>query len=677
MRSQLLVLTGQKREAIFDLTARTLVPTWVSNEMVQTWAGLSPDGAWVAGRPYNRDGKVGCLLVENPTFRGNSEDARPGTANTETQECRQHTHTVSSVDFSRDMQLIATSSWDTTVGVWDRNVPDQGKAQSPVLMNTLQHAAAVYSSQFSTDNSHLLTVCKGGSAQVWNVETGQIAGATVTGVDDIGAQFRPETDELLTVDFEGHFDIWDWRESTKIWPTTQFFETSATIWSGNRSLVLSPDGRYAAIGGHGAMHIVDLTPLDDPRLPSPGDLTATAELFSGLRLNENGRPVRLTPNEWSARLQGQRRHSDSLETTEWFASVGDDPTQQRPDSLPEPPDPSSSASSFVHDIATAYAQSLDAAIDARDQQRIIEELRITDPVLAKLIEIRPKNEQLHLAQASRLAKRNDAAAAMSHRRTALALLEQQLPMHPDDQFLATQIAELLLETHSTAWHHLEIQQAISKLGTTLTIQKDGSVLASGEDPSGDLYSLQATTNINKIAAFRLEVLPDPSLPNEGPGRHPTGNFQLAAFRVFGTDANDPSIRVPIQISDASASYSWSDPSINVLGTIDEDDPRVWHVWGRFGEGHTAIFSLRQATTDSPDGTLLLELQHYTDGADSLNLGRFRLSVTSTSEAELQKLRKSIRDKLLSGHEVLAAVYRAIGYTAKADMLTPSAIPESK
>src|SRR5262249_42315761 len=55
-------------------------------------------------------------------------------------------------------------------------------------------------------------------------------------------------------------------------------------------------------------------------------------------------------------------------------------------------------------------------------------------------------------------------------------------------------------------------------GTELTNQPDLSVLATGKNPTPAKYTVTAPTKLTGITAFRLEVLPDPSLPAQGPGR---------------------------------------------------------------------------------------------------------------------------------------------------------------
>jgi mono/diheme cytochrome c family protein len=68
-------------------------------------------------------------------------------------------------------------------------------------------------------------------------------------------------------------------------------------------------------------------------------------------------------------------------------------------------------------------------------------------------------------------------------------------------------------------------------GTKLTAQPDGSILASGPVSHMDAYMVTAHTDLRNITAFRLEVLPDPSLPQGGVGRHPNGGFVLNDFRA--------------------------------------------------------------------------------------------------------------------------------------------------
>src|SRR5262249_37302296 len=82
--------------------------------------------------------------------------------------------------------------------------------------------------------------------------------------------------------------------------------------------------------------------------------------------------------------------------------------------------------------------------------------------------------------------------------------------------------------------------------------------------------------------------------------------------------------LPIGHAWASFDYKWSDADI--AGTIDESLAKVWHVWGRVGEAHHAVFVLRQPVAVGRGQTLVFKLRHK-DYQPGNNLGRFRLSVS--------------------------------------------------
>jgi hypothetical protein len=91
--------------------------------------------------------------------------------------------------------------------------------------------------------------------------------------------------------------------------------------------------------------------------------------------------------------------------------------------------------------------------------------------------------------------------------------------------------EKAVQTRSTTWTVLNPTSARSANGATLSVQPDGSILASGTLPQTDTYTIDAHTDLQKITAFRIEALPDASLPKGGSGRNPDGGFILNDFRV--------------------------------------------------------------------------------------------------------------------------------------------------
>jgi hypothetical protein len=75
-------------------------------------------------------------------------------------------------------------------------------------------------------------------------------------------------------------------------------------------------------------------------------------------------------------------------------------------------------------------------------------------------------------------------------------------------------------------------------GETLTVQQDGTILASGTLPTTDVVTFEVSTPLHGITGFRLETFADASLPVNGPGRYPTnGNFVLTEFTVDAEGLN--------------------------------------------------------------------------------------------------------------------------------------------
>ncbi|MGH9204701.1 MAG: DUF1549 domain-containing protein, partial [Vicinamibacterales bacterium] len=90
------------------------------------------------------------------------------------------------------------------------------------------------------------------------------------------------------------------------------------------------------------------------------------------------------------------------------------------------------------------------------------------------------------------------------------------------------------------WQPLDFSELKSAGNATLTKRDDGSILVSGEKPATDTYTLSAKTDLEGITAFRLETIPDESLPGKGSGRADNGNFVLSRFAVTAQDAEKTS-----------------------------------------------------------------------------------------------------------------------------------------
>ena len=185
------------------------------------------------------------------------------------------------------------------------------------------------------------------------------------------------------------------------------------------------------------------------------------------------------------------------------------------------------------------------------------------------------------------------------------------------------------------WTVLKPESVASAEGVTLASRPDGSILASGKSPATDTYTLVIKQLPPAVTAIRLEVLPDPSLPQKGPGRAGNGNFVLSEFvatvkPALGDDR-------PVAISAATASYEQTGAAGDnpykkwaIAAAIDGDAKGKkwgWAVMEKVGQPHVAIFETASDLTLDNGDTLTIALQQNLDNPQH-TIGLFRLSATT-------------------------------------------------
>ncbi|GDY15124.1 hypothetical protein LBMAG53_40020 [Planctomycetota bacterium] len=181
------------------------------------------------------------------------------------------------------------------------------------------------------------------------------------------------------------------------------------------------------------------------------------------------------------------------------------------------------------------------------------------------------------------------------------------------------------------WTPVQVTAAASAAGTVLTVHKDGSILASGPNPERDTCTLQATTPLRRITAILLEMLPDPSLPNGGPGRAANGNFMLNELQVKAVPVSEPTAGKAVVLTRAQASFSQeTHGDWPASAAIDGKPETAWAIDPQVGQPQAAVFALARPT-DFPGGTALTITLTYGKGH---GLGRFRLSLTGDAPVRL-------------------------------------------
>ena len=177
----------------------------------------------------------------------------------------------------------------------------------------------------------------------------------------------------------------------------------------------------------------------------------------------------------------------------------------------------------------------------------------------------------------------------------------------------------------------------------LTVQKDHSILASGENPKNDTYTIKAKTDIPEISSLRLEALMDPTMTGGGLSRSDSGNFVLTGFEasIIRDDLKEP---VPLAIGSAEATFEQG--SLKITSSYDGNPQSGWAVYeGRVVDReHEAVFRLKEKITAGKGTMIQFVLRHDSQNANH-NLGRFRLSISEKSDAPLNKGSKKLDAQL--------------------------------
>jgi hypothetical protein len=171
-------------------------------------------------------------------------------------------------------------------------------------------------------------------------------------------------------------------------------------------------------------------------------------------------------------------------------------------------------------------------------------------------------------------------------------------------------------------------QALS--GTQLKTRADGAILATGPNPATETYTLQFSKLPAGVTALRIEVLPDDSLPQKGPGRAGNGNFVLSELTATVQTAAGGQ---PVPLQNATATYEQTGAAganpygrWAVAAAIDADARGRtwgWAVMEQVGRSQTAVFETATDLTLPEGAVLSLVLDQNLDNPGH-NIGCFRV-----------------------------------------------------
>jgi mono/diheme cytochrome c family protein len=216
-----------------------------------------------------------------------------------------------------------------------------------------------------------------------------------------------------------------------------------------------------------------------------------------------------------------------------------------------------------------------------------------------------------------------------------------------------------------AWTVLQTEvDDISTGGCKYLQQDDGSVLALSYAPTKHRVELRAKVD-RPVTAFRLELLNDPNLPLGGPGRSLWGVGALTEFEVEASPLSAPDKVTKVKFVAATADVNPQEAPLHaifddksgrrrvtgpVAYAIDGKDETAWGIDvgpGLRNQPRKAVF-VAESPIAFEGGTLLrvfLKQNHggwNSDDNQNNNLGRMRVSVTSTPGAAADPLPAAVR-----------------------------------
>ena len=222
------------------------------------------------------------------------------------------------------------------------------------------------------------------------------------------------------------------------------------------------------------------------------------------------------------------------------------------------------------------------------------------------------------------------------------------------------------------WHVLPVEH-VGENAQRYYPRADHSWVAAGYAPTKFTTTWRTTNNLPGIAAFRLELLTDPELPLNGPGRSIKGLCALTEFNVEAAEAANPTNKVEVKIVKATADFGNEEKELEPLYddksgkrrvtgpieyAIDGKDETAWGIDagpGRRNQDRKAVF-VAERPVGFTNGTILtikLKQSHggwNSDDNQNLNLGRFRLSVSSATNAIADPLPRRVRGLLARPRE---------------------------
>jgi hypothetical protein len=246
--------------------------------------------------------------------------------------------------------------------------------------------------------------------------------------------------------------------------------------------------------------------------------------------------------------------------------------------------------------------------------------------------------------------------------------------------------EVSVRDDQPEWVTVECRNSSGDNGERFYYYPDGSIRAASYAPTKWTAHFKGTNSLPSIGAFRLEQLNDADLPCNGPGRSIKGMSALSEFTVEAADAQNLTNKLHVKFVKATADFANAEKDLEsefddrsggkriygpVEYAIDGKDNTAWGIDagpGRRNQPRKAVFIPEKPVTFTNGVILTFSLKQNHGGWNSddnqnHNLGRFRLSVSSATNAVADPIPSGVREifKVPRGQRTSAQVAAVFNY----------------
>ncbi len=208
---------------------------------------------------------------------------------------------------------------------------------------------------------------------------------------------------------------------------------------------------------------------------------------------------------------------------------------------------------------------------------------------------------------------------------------------PEDDVQRKAFLAAIESAANLAWEAPKVTAAESTMGSTVTVQPDGSVLVSGENPKKDVHVITMRTDKVGLSALALEAMGHESFDNGRPGRAPNGNAVCTGIRVEATSVADPSKKETVNFVWAWANHQQLRTDLRASNLIDAGDENGWGIAAHEKMGPRIAMLLSDKPFGFEGGTELKVTLEYLSVYAQHTLGHVKIWASPIDAAGLATL----------------------------------------